>query len=114
VQAVLKEIGADERPVLEVYNKIDLLEGSRVSIATRTASHARLAQCPRRQRLRCAAGGACRAPGRRSARGGGFTRPDQSRLRAALYELGAVRTSALPEDGCATCRFACRALTGID
>jgi GTP-binding protein HflX len=35
VQAVLEEIGAGERPVLEVYNKIDLLESSRASIATR-------------------------------------------------------------------------------
>lgn len=102
VQAVLAEIGADRRPVLEIYNKIDLLEAGpridrdaqgrpeRVWLSAATGEgvdelFAALAECV----------------------GGDLMtrdielRPEQSRLRAALYSLGAVQSEAFDADGCA-------------
>jgi 50S ribosomal subunit-associated GTPase HflX len=38
VRAVLAEIGADERPMLEVYNKIDVVNEPPASTAAHTAN----------------------------------------------------------------------------
>lgn len=100
VQSVLEEIGAAERPIIEVYNKLDLLEGTpridrdadgrilRVWLSASTG-----AGCEQLQEV------VTEALGQELLRREVALRPDQSRLRAALYELGAVETESYDEDG---------------
>lgn len=100
VQSVLEEIGAAERPIIEVYNKLDLLEGTpridrdedgrilRVWLSASTG-----AGCEQLQEV------ITEALGQELLRREVALRPDQSRLRAALYELGAVETESYDEDG---------------
>ena len=106
VEAVLTEIGAQDIPRLEVYNKLDLLQ-----------------QAPRLDRD--AAGRPCRVwLSAGSGAGLGLLRqalaellagamvqrrlclqPTQGRLRASLYQLGAVRAEQHSGDGCARLRI---------
>ena len=100
VAAVLDEIGAGDRPLIEVYNKLDLLETS-----PRTDRNAE----GRAQRvwLSAATGAGCEQLGEVIAEALGDTLlerevelgPEQSRLRAALYELGAVQTETFTDNG---------------
>lgn len=100
VEAVLAEIGADDLPVLEVYNKIDLLEvPPRVDRSPEGA--------PQRVWLSAATGeGEELLTKALAERLGGdlFNEavelaPGESRLRAALYALGAVRAESFTDDG---------------
>lgn len=102
VQAVLEEINADKRPVLEIYNKIDLLESPpridrdeqgrpcRVWLSAQQGEGIDLLAQALAERL-----------------GEDFfaqqveLRPEQSRLRAALYEMGAVEDEHFLDDGSA-------------
>jgi GTP-binding protein HflX len=100
VLAVLAEIGADELPVLEVYNKIDLLEAApridrdeggvaqRVWLCAASGEGAELLTAALAERL----GGALFTDAVELA-------PQESRLRAALYALGAVKGESFTEDG---------------
>jgi GTP-binding protein HflX len=102
VLAVLEEIGAAERPVLEVYNKLDLLEAQprvdrdadgvaqRVWLSASSGEGCALLEEVLAERL----GGDLLD--REVALG-----PEQARLRAALYELGAVEAEHFAADGCA-------------
>jgi GTP-binding protein HflX len=99
---VLEEIGAAERPVLEVYNKLDLLEAQprvdrdadgvaqRVWLSASSGEGCALLEEVLAERL----GGDLLD--REVALG-----PEQARLRAALYELGAVEAEHFAADGCA-------------
>lgn len=100
VQAVLEEIGAAEVPMIEVYNKLDLLQGQpRVERDDEGR--------PRRVWLSAVTGEGCDqlAPVISEALGENLLErelalgPDQARLRAAFYELGAVETETFSEDG---------------
>ncbi len=102
VRAVLEEIGADERPELEVYNKIDLLE-----------TNARIDRdeqgMPRRVWVSAAAGigmdlllqALAELLGKDLFAETVTLSPDQARLRAALHALGAVEEEAFDDDGSA-------------
>lgn len=100
VLAVLEEIGAEERPIIEIYNKLDLLESApRVDRDEQGR--------PRRVWLSAATGEGCELLAEVIAEALGDEllerdvelRPDQSRLRAALHQLGAVKTETFAEDG---------------
>ena len=106
VRSVLKEIGAEERPELEVYNKIDLLEtGARIERDEQGR--------PRRVWLSAATGvgvdllleALAERLGRDLFADAVTLRPDQARLRAALHALGAVEDEAFGDDGCARLRI---------
>jgi GTP-binding protein HflX len=105
VTAVLKEIGADERPLLEVYNKTDLLE---MAPRVERDENGR----PTRVWLSARDGSGCDAllAAIADSLEGDLLeeevslRPDQSRLRAALYEIGAIENERFEEDGCARVR----------
>lgn len=102
VLSVLEEIDASARPILEIYNKIDLLETeprierddqgqpSRVWLSAETGLGVELLAQALSERL-----------------ANDFyaeeveLRPDQSRLRAALYALGAVEAERFADDGVA-------------
>lgn len=102
VQAVLEEIGAEERPVLEIYNKIDLLEMQpridrddegrpyRVWISAEKNLGLDLVMQALAERL----GADVMAQDVE-------LRPDQAKLRAALYALGAVENEEFGDDGSA-------------
>ena len=100
VAAVLDEIGAGDRPLIEVYNKLDLLETS-----PRTDRDAE--GSAQRVWLSAATGAGCEQLGEVIAEALGDTLlerevelgPEQSRLRAALYELGAVQTETFTDNG---------------
>jgi GTP-binding protein HflX len=102
VMSVLREIGAADRPLLEVYNKIDLLE-----MAPRIDRDD--SGRPQRVWLSAQSGDGCEAL--LSCIADALEddllheelalRPDQSRLRAALYALGAVEAERFDEDGSA-------------
>ena len=106
VRAVLEDIGAAERPQLEVYNKIDLL-GSRARIERDAQGR------PRRVWLSAVTGaGVDLLLDALAERLGGdlfadavTLRPDQARLRAALHALGAVQEEAFADDGSARLRI---------
>lgn len=101
VQGVLAEIGADRRPVLEIYNKIDLLEAAPRIDRDESGR-------PVRVWLSATGGEGVDLLFEALAEclGTDFLtqdvelRPDQSRLRAALYSLGAVQSEAFGADGC--------------
>jgi GTP-binding protein HflX len=101
VRAVLDEIGASEVPVLEVYNKIDLLELAPRIERDDTGR-------PRRLWLSAASGCGCELLGEALAEllGSDLLErelalgPHQGRLRAALCALGAVADEHIAEDGC--------------
>lgn len=102
VRAVLAEIGADDVPQLEVYNKIDLLEAA-PRVERDDAGR------PRRVWLSAADGSGLDAAltaigelvgGDMVARDLALE-PHQGRLRAALYRLGAVRGEHYAADGTA-------------
>jgi GTP-binding protein HflX len=103
VQAVLDEIGAGQHPVLEVYNKIDLLESAPridrdeagVPVRVWISAGQRLGLDLVAEALAERLGGDMLAEAVE-------LRPDQSRLRAALYELGAVEEEQFADDGSAT------------
>jgi GTP-binding protein HflX len=100
VEAVLAEIGADELPVLEVYNKIDLLESApridrdedgsarRVWLCAANGDGAELLTDALAERL----GGELFEESVELA-------PEESKLRAALYALGAVQGESFTEEG---------------
>jgi GTP-binding protein HflX len=102
VHAVLEEIGAADRPMLEIYNKIDLLESEprierddqgvaiRVWLSAVSGQGVDLLLDALAERL-----------GNELFAEDVELRPDQSRLRAALYELGAVETERFGDDGSA-------------
>ena len=106
VRAVLEDIGAAERPQLEVYNKIDLLESGarierdaqgracRVWLSAVTGAGVDLLLDALAERL----GGDLFADAV-------TLRPDQARLRAALHALGAVQEEAFADDGSARLRI---------
>jgi GTP-binding protein HflX len=100
VDSVLAEAGAGEVPVLEVWNKMDLLDESarierdeqgravRVWVSARDGDGLDLLRAAIRERLGAdRVAGWCRIP------------PAQRRLRAALFELGAVRRERTEDDG---------------
>ena len=100
VETVLAEIGADDLPVLEIYNKIDLLEASARVDRDETGS-------PQRVWLSAASGeGVERLTDALAERLGGELfdeavelAPEESRLRAALYAVGAVQRESFTENG---------------
>ena len=106
VRAVLEDIGAAERPQLEVYNKIDLLgsgarierdaqgRACRVWLSAVTGAGVDLLLDALAERL----GGDLFADAV-------TLRPDQARLRAALHALGAVQEEAFADDGSARLRI---------
>ncbi len=102
VEAVLGEIGANERPILEVYNKIDLLE-------TAPRIERDEAGVPRRVWLSAESGegtGELLEALAETLGGGLETRevelgPDEARLRASLYAQGAVQSEDFLDDGSA-------------
>ena len=100
VRDVLAEIGADQRPMIEVYNKLDLLEG-RPRVDRDEQGR------PQRVWLSAASGDGCEqlAEVIAEALGDDLLQrelelgPGQARLRAALYELGAVEAESFGADG---------------
>lgn len=102
VQDVLAEIGADHIPQLQVYNKIDLLEQSPRIDRNEDGK-------PERVWLSAATGEGCELLLEAMAELVGEDMvneeldlaPDQGRLRAALYRLGAVEAEEHGEDGMA-------------
>lgn len=102
VEAVLEEIKASERPVLEVYNKIDLLESGpridrneagepvRVWLSAQTGEGVDALIDALGERL-----------GRDVVSESVELRPDQSKLRSALYSLGAVEAEHFDDKGSA-------------
>lgn len=103
VEEVLEEIGAERIPVLQVYNKLDLLEHSpridrdsngqplRVWLSARTGDGIDLLQQAIAERL----GEDMVAEELR-------IKPDQGGLRAALYRMGAVESENYDDRGVAT------------
>ncbi|MEM6774184.1 MAG: ribosome rescue GTPase HflX [Pseudomonadota bacterium] len=102
VEAVLGEIGALERPMLEVYNKIDLFEAAPRIERDETGAPSRVWLSAEHgegteQLLEALA----------ETLGGGLeTRevelgPDEARLRASLYAQGAVQNESFLDDGTA-------------
>ena len=101
VEAVLAEISADKVPRLEVYNKIDLIEDCEPKLEY--DKHHR----PKRIWISAATGNGLdllkktvatllyEAPVRRSV----CLSPHQGRLRAKLYEIGAVQSERMDEEG---------------
>jgi GTP-binding protein HflX len=102
VQDVLAEIGADHIPQLQVYNKIDLLQQSPRIDRNENGK-------PERVWLSAATGEGCELLLEAMAELVGEDMvneeldlaPDQGRLRAALYRLGAVEAEEHGEDGMA-------------
>lgn len=100
VNAVLSQLGADDVPQIRVYNKIDLLdrtprinanrrgEGRAVWLSARTGEGVPLLLEAIAQRLR-----------RQRVQGMMRLRPDQGRQRAKLFELGAVESETVQDDG---------------
>jgi GTP-binding protein HflX len=100
VNAVLKEIGADQVPQIRVYNKIDKMdrkprqasnrrgEGRAVWLSAVTGDGVPLLPEAIRDRL-----------SRKMVNGIIRLKPSQGRLRALLFELGAVREETALEDG---------------
>ena len=102
VREVLREIGAENVPVLEIYNKIDQLE-----VVPRIERDD--AGRPQRVWLSAADGSGCEllAAAVTELLAGELMRdevalgPQQGRLRAALYAIGAVEGERFADDGCA-------------
>ncbi len=100
VEAVLAEIGADEIPCLQVYNKLDLLEQE--PRLERDADGK-----PERVWLSASTGAGCELllAALTELMAGDIVQhrislaPDQGRLRASLYELGAVQEETHDGDG---------------
>jgi GTP-binding protein HflX len=100
VEAVLAEIGADEIPCLQVYNKLDLLEQE--PRLERDADGR-----PERVWLSASTGAGCELllAALTELMAGDIVQhrislaPDQGRLRAGLYELGAVQEETHDDDG---------------
>jgi GTP-binding protein HflX len=100
VEAVLAEIGADEIPCLQVYNKLDLLEQE--PRLERDADGK-----PERVWLSASTGAGCELllAALTELMAGDIVQhrislaPDQGRLRAGLYELGAVQEETHDDDG---------------
>ena len=100
VQEVLQEIGADQIPLLEVYNKLDLLE--QAPRIDRNADGA-----PERVWLSAATGdgvelllqAVSELVGQDMVNEALELAPDQGSLRAALYRLGAVESEQYTDDG---------------
>jgi len=100
VNAVLKELGAEKIPQIRVYNKIDRLErrprvnanrrgeGRAVWLSAKTGEGIPLLLEAIAQRLR-----------RQRVQGMMRLRPDQGRQRARLFELGAVDSETVLDDG---------------
>ncbi|MCW8126705.1 ribosome rescue GTPase HflX [Microbulbifer halophilus] len=101
VQLVLEEIGAAELPQLLVYNKIDLLQDMAPRI-DRDADGV-----PRAVWLSAATGAGCdllveaiaERLGEQMVRGQLVVAPDQSRLRAQLFEMNAVQREEYRDNG---------------
>ncbi|MFP4606073.1 MAG: ribosome rescue GTPase HflX [Thiohalospira sp.] len=103
VAEVLREIGADEVPQLEVFNKIDLASAEAERAAIERDDSGR----PVRVRVSAATGAGMdalraalteRLAGDRVHRA--FTLgPEQGRLRSRLYEVGVVRSEQVDDDG---------------
>lgn len=100
VHTVLEEIGAGERPVVEIYNKLDLLESEpRVDRDEQGR--------PCRVWLSAQSGDGCdqladviaEALGENLLQRELELRPEQSRLRAALHDIGAVEAETFSADG---------------
>jgi GTP-binding protein HflX len=104
VQDVLAEIGAEQIPQLEVFNKLDLLEQIPRPRIDRDQSG-----LPQRVWLSAATGEGCDLLRQAIAELVGedmvteelTLEPDQGRLRAALHRLGAVETEDYDEHGVA-------------
>lgn len=101
VQNVLAEIDAGDLPQLVVYNKIDLLEDSEPRIERDDRG------VPRAVWLSAASGAGCdllieavaERLGEQMVSGLLVTRPQQSRLRAQLYEINAVQDEHFRDNG---------------
>ncbi len=101
VQNVLAEIDAGDLPQLVVYNKIDLLEDSEPRIERDDRG------VPRAVWLSAASGAGCdllieavaERLGEQMVSGLLVTRPQQSRLRAQLYEINAVQNEHFRDNG---------------
>jgi GTP-binding protein HflX len=98
---VLAEIDAGDLPQLVVYNKIDLLEDSEPRIERDDRG------VPRAVWLSAASGGGCdllieavaERLGEQMVSGLLVTGPQQSRLRAQLYEINAVQSEQFRDNG---------------
>lgn len=102
VAAVLEEIGASERPVLEVYNKIDLLETSpRIDRDEDGVPQRVWVSAARGEGLDLLREALAERLGDDVLSRDVALRPDQSRLRATLYNLGAVEGEEFADDGSA-------------
>ena len=115
VQDVLAEIGAEDIPQLQVFNKLDLLQQSpRID---RDAEGE-----PERVWLSAVTGegtdlllqAIAELMGQDMVSEELHLEPDQGSLRAALYSLGAVEAEDYGDDGVATLVCVCCAQTGID
>ncbi|MFZ2288156.1 MAG: ribosome rescue GTPase HflX [Halopseudomonas yangmingensis] len=101
VHLVLGEIGADQLPMLDVYNKIDLLEAVEPNVQSDESG------CPERVWLSAQQGQGMDLLGRAIAERLGedmlqqqvVLGHDQGRLRAQFYAAGAVLGEAMTEDG---------------
>lgn len=102
VQAVLEEIGANERPVLEVYNKIDLLEMQpRIDRDDEGRPYRVWVSAEKGLGLDLVLEALAERLGEDVLAQDVELRPDQAKLRAALYALGAVENEEFGDDGSA-------------
>lgn len=101
VHSVLKEIGADEVPVLQVYNKIDLLEGVEAKIQRDDQGR------PVRVWASAISGAGLELVQQAiielladdMLQGQLTLKPAQGKIRARLYKLGAIQSEAYSEEG---------------
>lgn len=102
VHAVLEEIGANERPVLEVYNKIDLLEMQpRIDRDDEGRPYRVWVSAEKGLGLELVLEALAERLGEDVLAQDVELRPDQAKLRAALYALGAVENEEFGDDGSA-------------
>ncbi len=105
VEAVLKEIGADKIPVLEVYNKIDLLSAETLSIEPRLDCDqdglikAVWVSASQKKGLHQLLTALAERLGRDILHASVTLSPDRGKLRAALYKQNAVVNESYTDQG---------------
>lgn len=101
VEKVLQEIGADTLPQLRVYNKIDLMPQPQARLDMNEDGKPAVVWVSAREQMGFAElqQGIAGLLGQELFDEGIDLRPEDARLRALLYEEGAVRSEAFGEDG---------------
>ena len=101
VEKVLQEIGADTLPQLRVYNKIDLMPQPQARLDMNEDGKPAVVWVSAREQMGFAElqQGIAGLLGEELFDEGIDLRPEDARLRALLYEEGAVRSEAFGEDG---------------